>query len=278
MTYERITVRPVAGALGAEISGVDLARLDDATFAEIHRAFLDHLAIFFRDQEITPAQQLAFAGRFAPIGQYPFLNGLPDHPQVIEVRKEPEDKLNFGGTWHSDTAYLARPPMGSVLYAKAIPPYGGDTLFANMYLAWEALSDGMKALLRPLRALNTATKGNAAAGRKQRVEENPRDATGVQTDSLHPVARIHPETGRVALYVNLGHTTRFDGMTEAESAPLLDYLFRHQIRPELTCRFRWTQGAVAVWDNRCAQHYAMNDYHGFRRVLHRVTMDGDVPA
>lgn len=277
MAYQHIEVKKISGALGAEISRVDLARLDDETFAEIQRAFHENLVIFFRDQEITPEQQVAFAGRFAPIGYYPFLQGLPDHPEVIEVRKEPEDKLNFGGVWHTDTAYLATPPMGSVLYAKEVPPSRGDTMFANLYLAYETLSDSMRAMLDGRRAINSSRKGDAAAGRQKSVDENPKDASDIQTESIHPVVRTHPETGRKALYVNRGHTVCFEGTTPEESAPILEFLFEHQIRAEFTCRFQWETGSIAVWDNRCALHYPLNDYHGHRRVMHRVTMEGDTP-
>ena len=277
MDYKHIQVKPISGALGAEIHGVDLARLDEEIFAEIHHAFMENLVIFFRDQTITPDQQVAFSARFAPIGYYPFLKGLPDHPAVIEVRKEPEDELNFGGVWHTDTAYLAKPPMGSVLYAKEIPENGGDTMFANLYLAYETLSDPMKAMLDGRKAVNSSQKGDAAAGRQKSVDENPKDASDVQTESTHPALRTHPETGRQALYVNRGHTVCFEGATPEESAPILEYLFEHQIRPEFTCRFQWAPGSIAIWDNRCALHYPLNDYHGQRRVMHRVTMEGDTP-
>ena len=277
MDYKHIQVKPISGALGAEIHGVDLARLDEEIFAEIHHAFIENLVIFFRDQTITPDQQVAFSARFAPIGYYPFLKGLPDHPAVIEVRKEPEDELNFGGVWHTDTAYLAKPPMGSVLYAKEIPENGGDTMFANLYLAYETLSDPMKAMLDGRKAVNSSRKGDAAAGRQKSVDENPKDASDVQTESTHPALRTHPETGRQALYVNRGHTVCFEGATPEESAPVLEYLFEHQIRPEFTCRFQWAPGSIAIWDNRCALHYPLNDYHGQRRVMHRVTMEGDTP-
>jgi taurine dioxygenase len=277
MDYKHIQVKPIAGALGAEIYGVDLAKLDDEIFADIHHAFLDNLVIFFRDQTITPEQQVAFSARFAPVGYYPFLKGLPDHPAVIEVRKEPEDKLNFGGVWHTDTAYLAKPPMGSVLYAKEIPESGGDTMFANLYLAYETLSDPMKAMLDNRNAVNSSQKGDAAVGRQKSIDENPKDATDIQTESIHPVLRTHPETGRQALYVNRGHTVCFEGMTPQESAPILEYLFEYQIRPEFTCRFQWAPGSIAIWDNRCALHYPLNDYQGQRRVMHRVTMEGDTP-
>ena len=277
MDYKHIQVKPISGALGAEIHGVDLARLDEEIFAEIHHAFMENLVIFFRDQTITPDQQVAFSARFAPIGYYPFLKGLPDHPAVIEVRKEPEDELNFGGVWHTDTAYLAKPPMGSVLYAKEVPKNGGDTMFANLYLAYETLSDPMKAMLDGRKAVNSSRKGDAAAGRQKSVDENPKDASDVQTESTHPALRTHPETGRQALYVNRGHTVCFEGATPEESAPILEYLFEHQIRPEFTCRFQWAPGSIAIWDNRCALHYPLNDYHGQRRVMHRVTMEGETP-
>jgi taurine dioxygenase len=277
MDYKHIQVKPIAGALGAEIYGVDLASLDDEIFADIHHAFLENLVIFFRDQTITPEQQVAFSARFAPVGYYPFLKGLPGHPAVIEVRKEPEDNLNFGGVWHTDTAYLAKPPMGSVLYAKEIPESGGDTMFANLYLAHETLSDPMKAMLDGRSAVNSSQKGDAAVGRQKSVNENPKDASNIQTESTHPVFRTHPETGRQALYVNRGHTVCFEGMTPQESAPILEFLFEYQIRPEFTCRFQWAPGSIAIWDNRCALHYPLNDYQGQRRVMHRVTMEGDTP-
>ena len=277
MSYNHIEVKPISSALGAEIFGADLSTLNDEIFSEIHHAFLKHLVIFFRNQTITPKDQLAFSARFSPIGYYPFLQGLTDYPEIIEVKKEPEDKLNFGGVWHTDTAYLPKPPMGSVLYAKEIPPTGGDTMFANMYLAYEALSDTMKLMLDGRRAINSSRKGDAAMGREPSMGHNPKDASHVQTEALHPVFRTHPETGRKALYVNRGHTVCFEGTVPEESEPILEYLFEHQVRPEFTCRFRWEVGSIAVWDNRCAQHYPLNDYHGHRRVMHRVTMTGDIP-
>ena len=277
MGYERISVRSVSGAIGAVISDVDLAALNNATFAEIHHAFLEHLVLFFRDQNITPAQQIAFSRRFGEIGYYPFVEGLAAYPEIVEVRKEPEESENFGGVWHSDTTYLATPPLGAVLYARELPPGGGDTLWSNMYLAHDALSDGMKSLLAGLRGVNSSKKGAAAAGRQARRDEVPMDTPDDYYEAVHPVVRAHPETGRKALYVNAGHTTRFEGMTAAESEPTLKFLLAHLIRPEFTCRFQWAAGSLAVWDNRCAQHYAINDYYGHRRVMHRITIQGDAP-
>jgi taurine dioxygenase len=275
-SYRHIDVRPIAGALGAEIHGVDLARpLAEEVVAEIRRAFLDHLVVFFRNQTLTPQGQLAFARRFGEPIEYPQLKGLPECPLITPVIKLEHERVNFGGIWHSDTAYLERPPMASVLYALEIPPYGGDTLFANQYLAYETLSDGLKATLGGLVGINTSTKADASRTREDRLRE-----AGAELKVLvgeHPVVRTHPETGRKALYVNVGHTTHFKGWTEEESRPLLGHLFAHQVRPEFTCRFRWAPGSLAFWDNRCAQHNPVNDYHGFRRVMHRVTLAGDRP-
>jgi taurine dioxygenase len=267
----------VAGALGAEISGVDLSRpLSEATVAALRRAWLEHLVIFFRDQDLTPAQFLGFARRFGDPIEYPFVKGLDEYPEIIPVLKREHEQVNFGGVWHSDTAYLDIPPMASMLVAREVPPVGGDTLFANMYLAYETLSDGMKRMLEGLVAVNSSAKADASRTREDRMKDSARAVTRDYA-ATHPVVRRHPETGRRALYVNVAHTVRFDGMTDEESAPLLDYLFRHQIRPEFTCRFRWRPGSVAFWDNRCAQHNAINDYHGHRRLLHRITLAGDTP-
>ena len=271
-----LEVHRIAGALGAEISGVDLAKdLAAETVEKIRAAFLEHLVIFFRGQRLAPQQQLAFAERLGEPMEYPQLKGLPECPLITPVVKLEHEKLNFGGVWHSDTTYLERPPMASMLYAVEVPPQGGDTLFANQYLAYETLSDGLKEVLRRLVGVNTSLKAAASRTREDRLK-----AAGAELKALvgeHPVVRAHPETGRQALYVNVGHTERFKGWTEEESRPLLEYLFEHQVRPELTCRFRWEKGSVALWDNRCTQHNPVNDYHGFRRVMHRVTLAGDIP-
>lgn len=272
-------VSPVAGALGAEIDGVDLASgLADDIVAAIRRALLEHLVVFFRDQSLTPAELVAFGRRFGTLARYPFVAGLPGHPEVIEVVKLPHERTNFGGVWHSDTTYLEEPPLGSMLCALDVPPAGGDTLFANMFLAYEHLSDGMKAMLGKLRAVNSSAKADVSRTREDRISDRPGEDARRVFEAVHPVVRTHPESGRKALYVNLAHTARFDGMTEAESAPILDYLFAHQVRPEFTCRFRWTRGALAFWDNRSTQHNPINDYHGHLRRMLRITIAGDRPA
>jgi len=273
-----ISVQPVAGALGAEISGVDLAKdLSDDTVAAIRRAWLQHLVIFFRDQDLSPAEFLAFARRFGEPVEYPFVKGLDEFPEIIPVLKLEHERVNFGGIWHSDTAYLDVPPMASMLVAREVPVAGGDTLFANMYLAYEWLSAGMKRVLDGLVAVNSSSNADVSRTREDRMKDSGRTEAREEYVAAHPVVRVHPETGRRALYVNVAHTVRFEGMTQEESAPLLEYLYRHQVRPEFTCRFRWRPGSLAFWDNRCAQHNAINDYQGHRRLLHRITLGGDTP-
>jgi taurine dioxygenase len=278
MTKTRLEVRPLASALGAEIFGVDLAEpLDDAMIRALRAALLEHVVIFFRDQQLAPQQLLALAERFGEVGEYPFVKGLPECPLVLPVIKEPHERSNFGGIWHSDTAYLERPALGTLLYALETPRLGGDTMFANTYLAYEALSEGMQSLLAGLRAVNVAGKPGTLRTREEMRSKRGTSAEVEATSAVHPVVRTHPQTGRKSLYVNLAHTLRFADMTEEESAPLLDYLFAHQIRPEFTCRFRWRPGSLAFWDNRASLHYPLNDYHGQRRVMHRVTLLGDRP-
>ena len=272
-----IKVRRIAGALGAEVEGIDLSKpLSGTEITQLRQAWLEHLVLFFRDQPLSSEQYLAFAQYFGTPTGYPLLKGIDGFPKIIEVKKLEHERVNFGGLWHSDTTYLARPPMASMLLARETPPHGGDTLFANMYLAWEALSDGMRRMLQSLKAVNSSAKANASKTREDRVREDGTAAPEFSAE--HPVARTHPETGRIALYVNPGHTVRFADMTEEESQPLLEQLFRHQVRPEFTCRFFWRPGSIAIWDNRCTQHNPVNDYHGYRRVMHRITLSGDVPC
>ena len=273
-----LEVHPIAGALGAEILGVDLAKdLPDETVTAIRRAWLEHLVVFFRDQDLSPARFLAFARQFGEPIEYPFVKGLDECPQIIPVLKLEHETINFGGIWHSDTAYLDVPPMASMLVAREVPLAGGDTEFANMYLAYETLSDGMKRLLHGLVAVNSSAAADVSRTREDRLKDSARADARKEYSAPHPVVRLHPETGRRALYVNVAHTVRFEGMTAEESAPVLQYLYRHQVRPEFTCRFRWRPGSLAFWDNRCAQHNAINDYQGHRRLLHRITLAGDEP-
>jgi taurine dioxygenase len=275
--YRNIAVLPLAGALGAEITGVDLATdLVDETVAEIRRAWLEHLVVFFRDQFLSPDKLQAFACRLGDPVEYPFVKGIDGFPEIIAVTKLPHETVNFGGIWHSDTAYLERPPMGTLLLARQVPPVGGDTMFANMYAAYEALSPGMQRLLDGLRAVHSSALADVSATREDRIRDSGADGSDEYL-AEHPVVRTHPETGRKALYVNVAHTLRFVDMTKEESQPLLRYLFEQSVRPELTCRFQWRAGSLALWDNRCAMHNPVNDYHGYTRVMHRISLGGDVP-
>jgi taurine dioxygenase len=279
MRSNSLAIKPIAGALGAEIEGVDLGLvLDEDMVGALRRALLDHLVIFFRDQDLSLDAFRAFARRFGTPIEYPFVKGLDGYPEIIEVTKLEHERVNFGGIWHSDTTYLEIPPMGSLLLAREVPPAGGDTLFANMYLAYEALSAGMRRLLDGLTAVSSSAKADVTRTREDRIQSAPAGAAKRHFTAEHPVVRTHPETGRKALYVNTAHTVRFSEMTEAESAPLLNFLFEHLTRPEFTCSFRWKPGALAFWDNRATQHNPINDYHGYRRVMHRITLAGDRPV
>lgn len=272
-----LEIRPTSGALGAEILGVDLAHeLDADTVAQIRRAFQQHGVVFFRDQRLTPEQHIAFAERIAPININRFFKTAPGYPGIAEVRKEPHQTSNIGGGWHTDHSYDQCPALGSVLLARELPPRGGDTLFACMGKAYAALSDGLKRTLHGLRAVHSSRHvfgAKAATAKPDREGRliNPELAT---QDAVHPVVIRHPETGRPALYVNSGFTVRFEGWTEAESRPLLDFLYQHGARPEFQTRFTWEEGSIAMWDNRATWHYALNDYHGDRRLMHRVTLEG----
>lgn len=271
-------IRKIAGALGAELSGIDLAKgLSPQEAQQIRAALLEHLVIFLRGQDLAPEQFMGFAHAMGEPVEYPFVKGLPGFPRIIEVKKLEHEKVNFGGIWHSDTTYLEEPPMGSMLLAREVPPYGGDTMFANQYMAYETLSDEMKRIIDPLVGISSSAKADVSKTREDRLKTDGKDEKPRDYRAEHPIVRTHPETGRKALYVNVAHTSGIKGMSDEESAPLLGFLFRHQVKPEFTCRFVWQPHSLAFWDNRCAQHNPVNDYHGFRRVMHRITLQGDRP-
>jgi len=271
-------VRRCAGALGAEVRGLDLSRPIDGPLAQaLREAWLEHQVLFFRDQVLDADQYLGVARCFGEPVEYPFIRGLDGYPTITPVIKLEHERHNFGGIWHADTTYLEEPPKGSMLLAREVPPFGGDTLFASQYAAFEALSPGLQAMLLALRAVSSSAMADVSRTREDRIRDTGRtDAREVYL-AEHPVVRTHPETGRRALYVNVAHTARFAGWTEEESAPLLAWLFAHQVKPEFTCRFAWSPGSIALWDNRCVQHNPVNDYHGHRRVMHRITLRGDRP-
>ncbi|MCW5746173.1 MAG: TauD/TfdA family dioxygenase [Alphaproteobacteria bacterium] len=285
MAYQRITVSRFAGACGAEIEGVDLTRpLDDDTVAEIRRAIVENLCVFFRGQGgMTDADQARFARYFGAFGREPFVEGEETHPNVIAVVKEADEggKPNFGGNWHSDWSFLETPPAFTFLRALELPPYGGDTMFASQYLAYESLSAGLRATLEGLNGVYSARRsyGPTGAFADNRNARSMKIRTGPEAleEVLHPIVRVHPESGRRALYANPAYTMRFENMSERESQPLLAYLFAQSVRPEFTCRFTWSAGALAMWDNRCVQHFAINDYGGFRREMRRSTIMGERP-
>jgi taurine dioxygenase len=277
-THEQIRIHPLTTALGAEIEGVDLSKpLARETVATLRQALLDHLVIFFRDQDLTTDKYLAFAHAMGEPMEYPFVSGLPGASLITPVVKEADARVNFGGVWHTDTAYLEEPPKATMLLAREIPPYGGDTMFTNQQLAFENLSERMQELLSSLIGVNSSVRSD---GIRTHVD---RDVPQLDTNGTsgfiaeHPVVRTHPETGRKSLYINRGHTVRFKGMTEEESLPLLNFLFDHQVTDEFVCRFRWQPGSLALWDNRAVLHYPLNDYHGHRREMYRITLRGDKP-
>jgi taurine dioxygenase len=281
--YRTFEVEALCGAGGAEISGIDASRpLSVETVAELRRALADHCVIFLRDQELTPEQQKDFARHFGPLAQTPFIKPLEGHPEMMRIVREAEEKkkLNFGGRWHSDMTFSPEPVLGTCLYARESPAVGGDTVWTNQMLAFDALSPGLQRLLEGMKVMHSAKRSYGPQGayadddlksmRIKASEEGTRE-------QAHPCIRTHPENGRSILFVNWVYAIRFEDMTEEESAPLLDYLNRHSQRPEFQVRFRWRKGSLALWDNRSTQHIAVNDYAGYRRVMDRVTIAGDRP-
>ena len=282
MTNRTIDVQPVSGALGAEISGVDLTKpIAENTLAELREVFHEHLALFFRDQHLTPQQHAEFAGHFATLIPHPFVQSIEGIPGIIEIVKERDETTNWGGiNYHSDLTFFEEPPMGAALYAREVPPHGGDTLFINMYLAYEALSDGMKSMLGKLEGVHVSADPDSYSDGFKGMREKRNEGTGM---AVHPAVITHPQTGRKALYTNTGYTKRFNNMTAEESQPILDFLAKHMVRPEFTCRFHWEPDSMVVWDNRVTMHYAIQDDfnaehgNGYRRVLHRATFAGERP-
>ena len=285
-SYESLSAHPLAGTLGAEVEGIDLAaQLSNSETADVKQALLDHKVIFFRDQDLTPEDHLRIAGMFGDVYRVPFVQARDGYPDIIDIVKEPADagKYNFGGQWHSDATFDEQPPMGSALYALETPAYGGDTLWVDMEAAYAALSDGMQAMLAGLKALHSAERNYGSGGYFNNDEKQsvslPIDPSETGDKRIpHPVVRTHPETGNKGLFINPVYTICFEGMTEEESQPLLDFLYDHMIRPEFQCRFPWTSHTMAIWDNRNTMHFAINDYDGHRRHMNRVTIAGDRPV
>ncbi len=275
-------IRPLTPVVGAELEAIDLASqcergFDKAVVEQLRQAFLDHHVLFIRDQSLSPAQLTQFSALFGPIGRYPFAEPIPGHPEVIAIIKEASQQTVFGGIWHTDSAYMQQPSMASVLYAVQVPDCGGDTLFANMHAAYETLDDELQQQLQQRFALHSSAK-NRQRLRDDHLRAGAMSATDDDVfEAVHPVVRRHPQTGKPSLYLSPAHTCLFEGEQMAESEPLLTKLFAHALQDDFKCRFRWTPGTVAIWDNRCLLHYPVNDYHGHRREMWRVTIDGEQP-
>ena len=268
----------IGPALGVIVHDLDLRRVQSLIWAQLNQLLLQHLVVFFPQQHLSPTELTQVCRRFGTLDHYPFIAAMPGQQHVVEIVKEPTETKNFGSGWHSDTTYLTCPPKATALYAVEVPDVGGDTLFANMYGAYSQLSNGLRDTLVPLRAVNsTATRREGGRAGGNRYKSVKLKQVPEALSASHPVVRTHPETGRKALYVNALHTERFDGMTIAESQPILQYLYQQATRAELTCRYRWHAGTLAIWDNRCVQHYALNDYHGRRRAMRRVSIAGEAP-
>jgi taurine dioxygenase len=273
MQSNSIQIRPVSGAVGAEITGVDLSEPLGAQARDtIRKTLADRGVVFFRDQLLTPEQHIGLARRFGAINVNRFFAHVDGYPEIAVVVKEPHQTRNIGGGWHTDHSYDQSPALGSVLYAREVPPAGGDTLFSSMYAAYDALSDGLKQTLGGLRAVHSSRHVFGVV--RDEMKGRFRNPEAAVQDAVHPVVITHPESGRKALYVNPGFTLHFDGWTDEESAPLLGFLYQHAARPEFGCRFVWRDGSVAFWDNRSTWHYAVNDYQGERRLMHRITIEG----
>ena len=264
------------GAVGAEVTGIELARASEDELAQLRAAFAEHSVLFFHDQELSPEQHVEFAERWGSININRFFTPVDNHPKIAEVRKEPEQKFNIGGGWHTDHTYDQIPALGSILYALEVPPVGGDTLFASTCAAYDALSDGLKTTLAGLRAVHSSRHAfGANANRPQELADRLGNETAATQDAVHPVVITHPLSGRKSLYVNPAFTLHFEGWTPEESAPLLRYLYDLVGRPEHSYRFKWQAGSLAFWDNRATWHWAINDYHGHSRLMHRITLEGE---
>ena len=277
--YKSIGVRPISGALGALITGVELKEpLQGPVFEEIYKAFLEYKVIFFNDQDLNPETQLRFGKMFGQPIIYPFVKGLKDFPEITPILKKETDLNNFGGVWHSDTTYQEQPPKATMLYAVEVPEFGGDTEFANQCMALDHLSEGMRKFLNEQKVINTSGKGKVVASRSDVMKHSSSGKVADELRAIHPVVRTHPETKEQALFINEAHSLQFASLSLEESTPLLEFLFKHQIKSEFTCRFKWKKGSVAIWDNRCTLHNPINDYHGKRRLMHRITFAGDRPV
>ncbi len=277
MSYDTIEVAPLSPVIGAEISGVNLAEpLGNQAFAEIHDALMTHQVVFFRDQDLTLDQHKAFGRLFGELHIHPAMPGPEGHPEILVIHTDENSKYAAGNGWHTDVSADEEPPMGSILHLHEVPEVGGDTMFASMYAAYDALSDTMKEFLGRLNARHESehVHSRGYVSRKGKL----RDGENAYPAASHPIVRTHPVTGRKGIYVNSGFTTRIEGLAAGESRALLDFLYQHIATPEFQCRFNWRNNSVAFWDNRCVQHRSVWDYAPRVRSGYRVTVKGDRPV
>ncbi len=274
--YSTINVKPLSGNIGAEIDGVNLKKISKEQFNEIKIVFGKYGVIFFRNQNLSPEEEIIFAELWGEININRFFTNLEGYPKIALVSKEPDQKKNIGGAWHTDHTYDLEPAMGSILFAHQVPKKGGDTLFSSMYAAYETLSDGLKDTLKNMYGRHSSRHvfGTSRAERNDDTVGRIINSDKAKQDAIHPVVITHPQTGKKALFVNPTFTLGFDGWSDEESKPLLNYLYSHATKPEFTCRFKWEEGSIAFWDNRSTWHLAVNDYHGQRRLMHRITING----
>ena len=274
-----LKIKDISPCIGSIIYGLDLSKpLESAVLAELRILWLRRKVLVFNDQQLTPQQHTDFTEQFGKLDQYPFLKSLDGYPYVAEILKLADEKVNFGGVWHSDTSYLKTPAAGASLYALEIPELGGDTIFCNMHQAYEALPDEIKNKIIHLTAVNSSAKRDVSNTRKHRIDDRGIKHAPEEIKHVHPVIRCHPETGEKVLFINEAHTVAIEGLSEFENDHLQSYLYQHARKPEFQCRLSWSVGMLVLWDNRSTHHYPINDYTGFQRLLHRVSLKGDVPV
>ena len=272
-------IKLLSGALGAEVEGIDLKNSSKENFKVINNLLLEHKVIFFRNQKISPEEHLALASHFGPIEKHAYVKGLDQYPEIVRIIKKPEEKNQWGENWHSDVSYNVKPTKAVILKSIKIPPVGGDTMFANMELAWETLDEKIKDKIKDKKALHSSLGAEFFVDDYEGMEGN---GNHDEYSNEHPIARTHPETGKKILFVNWTYTKNIVGIDKKESEEILNKIFKHQARLDLTCRFQWTENAVAIWDNRSVQHYAIADFFpgrglGHERVMDRIAIQGDKP-
>ncbi|XOV88070.1 MAG: TauD/TfdA dioxygenase family protein [Pseudomonadota bacterium] len=287
MEYQHLALDTSVGPTGARVTGVDLSKpLTPEVLEEIRQAWFAHSVLFFEGQSLTPAEQAQFAANFGELDVYPFMKAVDSHPNVIPIIKEPDARINFGGGWHTDTSYLEKPPAATLLYAVEVPEQGGDTMYANSCDAYDDLSPGFKRLLDGVMGVYSPKVVHGKGGAYAKLAANSSDLGAAyggnddfaESEVLHPLIRTHPVTGRKSIYCSRAHTHRIQDMTREESLPIIEYLQDHLTQEKYVTRFHWTPGTLAMWDNRCLFHYAINDYHGKKRHMHRVIVQGERPV